>query len=484
MNLQNNQGGGGGLNAGQVNALISQALANFSGGLPVLSAWSPSSTLQLGNPLASSVNNANLSVVDDSSSLLTPTLPIPVHPTLGTSVFYVSYQDLTWAEDASYSEARVKVPDIYADQAAFFAVGLHTGDLSSEDFISAVINNNINKGARVTFLSSQVGGSNTCVVTNHAQNGLQESYPLTAPAAGNDLVFRFYTQGAYVAVIDATTDTQLAFVNNFAFWAFGQTLTLTIAYLTSNENTSQVLEHDASYGSSPFQQTTTVYAPIPVGASNGGGLVPIAADGTYAGKELKQGDFCLFYNGTADDEVVDVVVSRLVSDSNIRDTISTALNDPNSSLSSLVINLGGTAGYEAVVSALNEAMNYNPSDLTTSLDNFLTHLLVNNASSFYEALRTQVQDAVQGYIEDDVQNSGVIYNAIAQYVEDSTTGVAGHNIIQSAIEASLDNYANAIGVGNNGQLYLDVVEAAQATISNEIQSGGTIDAAIQAAINP
>lgn len=411
--------GGGGLNAGQVSALISQALANFSGGLPVLDSWSPAPINQLGNPLASSVNNATLSVVDDSSSLLTPTLPIPVHPTLGTSVFYVGYQDLVWAEAASYSEARVKVPDIFADQAAFFAVGLHTGDLSSEDFISAVINNNINTGARVTFLSSQVGGSANCVVTNHVQNGLQESYPLTAPAAGNDLVFRFYTQGAYVAVIDATTDTQLAFVNNFAFWDFGQTLTLTIAYLTSNENTSQVLEHDASYGSNPFQQTTTVYAPIPVGASNGGGLVPIAADGTYAGKELKQGDFCLFYNGTAD-----IIPIRL----------------PLS------------------VSELEALIN--------------------------EAFQTQVQAAVDSYIQDNVQIGGTIYEAIAQYVSDSTTGVAGHTIIQSAIEENLNNYADGIGVGNNGQPYLDVVGAALATISNEIQSGGIIEAAIQAAINP
>ena len=210
-----------------------------------------------------------------------------------------------------------------------------------------------------------------------------------------------------------------------------------------------------------------------------------AADANSAinSKLLKAADFVDFITNE-DDEVVDVVVSRLVSDSNIRDTISTTLNDNNSSLSSLVINLGGTAGYEAVVSSLNEAINYNPSDLTTSLDNFLTHLLVNNASSFYEALRTQVQDAVQGYIEDDVQNSGVIYNAIAQYVEDSTTGVAGHSTIQTAIENSIQNYADGIGVGANGQIHLTVQEAAQSVISNEIQSGGIIDTAIQAAINP
>jgi hypothetical protein len=193
------------------------------------------------------------------------------------------------------------------------------------------------------------------------------------------------------------------------------------------------------------------------------------------GKLLKAGDFVTFFaNGT------DCVVSRLVSDGNIRDTISATLNDPTSSVYTQTQSLGGTAGLDSVVSALYAATSDNPSDLTTSLDNFLAYLLANNASLFYEALRIYVQNAVYAYIE----YNGDIYNAIAQYVSDSTTGVAGHTIIQSAIEASLDNYANAIGVGNNGQLYLDVVEAAQATISNEIQSGGTIDTAIQAAINP
>ena len=192
------------------------------------------------------------------------------------------------------------------------------------------------------------------------------------------------------------------------------------------------------------------------------------------GKLLKAGDFVTFFaNGT------DCVVSRLVSDGNIRDTISATLNDPTSSVYTQTQSLGGTAGLDSVVSALYAATSDNLSDLTTSLDNFLAYLLANNASLFYEALRIYVQNAVYDYIE----YNGDIYNAIAQYVSDSTTGM-GHSTIKTAIEASLDNYANAIGVGNNGQLYLDVVEAAQATISNEIQSGGIIDTAIQDAINP
>lgn len=202
------------------------------------------------------------------------------------------------------------------------------------------------------------------------------------------------------------------------------------------------------------------------------------------GKLLKVNDFVDFITNE-DDEVVDVVVSRLVSDSNIRDTISTTLNNPSSSLSSLVRDLGGTAGYDAVVSGLYAALNDdNPTDLKTSLDNFLAYLLGYNASLFYEAFQSQVQAAVDAYIQDDIQNGGTIYNAITQYVEDSTTGVAGHDTIQTAIVNYIQNYADTIGVGNNGQPYLDVMVAAQAVISNEIQSGGIIDTAIQTAINP
>ena len=207
------------------------------------------------------------------------------------------------------------------------------------------------------------------------------------------------------------------------------------------------------------------------------------ANSVINGKLLKVNDFVDFITNE-DDEVVDVVVSRLVSDSKIRDTISTALNDPTSSVYTQTQSLGGTAGLDTVVSSLNEAINDNPSDLTTSLDNFLAYLLGNNASLFYEALQTQVQDAVYAIIQDDLQNNGMIYEAIAQYVEDSTTGVNGHAAIQTAIEENLNNYADGIGVGANGQVYLDVYEAAQAAISNEIQSGGIIDTAIQAAVNP
>lgn len=192
------------------------------------------------------------------------------------------------------------------------------------------------------------------------------------------------------------------------------------------------------------------------------------------GKVLKAGDFVTFFaNGT------DCVVSRLVSDGNIRDTISATLNDPTSSVYTQTQSLGGTAGLDSVVSALYAATSDNLSDLTTSLDNFLAYLLANNASLFYEALRIYVQNAVYAYIE----YNGDIYNAIAQYVSDSTTGI-GHSTIQTAIENSIQNYADGIGVGPNGQGHLTVQEAAQSVISNEIQSGGIIDTAIQAAILP
>jgi len=192
------------------------------------------------------------------------------------------------------------------------------------------------------------------------------------------------------------------------------------------------------------------------------------------GKLLKAGDFVTFFaNGT------DCVVSRLVSDGNIRDTISATLNDPTSSVYTQTQSLGGTAGLDSVVSALYAATSDNLSDLTTSLDNFLAYLLANNASLFYEALRIYVQNAVYAYIE----YNGDIYNAIAQYVSDSTTGM-GHSTIKTAIENYIQNYADGIGVGANGQDHLTVQEAAQSVISNEIQSGGIIDTAIQAAINP
>ena len=200
------------------------------------------------------------------------------------------------------------------------------------------------------------------------------------------------------------------------------------------------------------------------------------------GKLLKVNDFVDFISNE-DDEVVDVVVSRLVSDRNIRNTISTTLNDPNSSLSSLVMNLGGVGGVDAVVSALGDAVNDSPSNLTTNLDSFLAYLLNHNTSLFYSTFQTLVQDAVYAYIQNAVQVNGDIYTAIEQYVSESATGNIYPAFIQTAIDNSIDNYANSIGVGNSG-LYLDVMGAAQATIQNELEPGGNIYAAIQTAINP
>ena len=130
------------------------------------------------------------------------------------------------------------------------------------------------------------------------------------------------------------------------------------------------------------------------------------------GKLLKQGDFVTFFEN---DNITDVIVSRLLTD-----------NDINS----------------------------------------------------------LVEEAAQAVINQELQINGSIYNAIAQYVEDSTTGVNGHSTIQTAIGDYIQNYADTIGVGGDNQPYVSVMEAAQATISLEIQSGGIIDTAIQAAINP
>lgn len=99
-------------------------------------------------------------------------------------------------------------------------------------------------------------------------------------------------------------------------------------------------------------------------------------------------------------------------------------------------------------------------------------------------INSLVEGAAQAFISQELQENGSIYNAIAQYVDDSTTGAAGHAAIQTAIESSIQNYADGIGVGGGNQPYATVMDAAEATISNEIESGGIIDTAIQAAINP
>lgn len=360
---------------------------------------------------------------------------------------------------------RVTVPD--TSGGGLFFVGIHNSGM--EGVYSALSDTT----ATVRGVAIQAG--NTFSFSRDADNVSND--PLPYPVEAGDVLKVGYRSDISAVYIYNETQSNIQLIGGNFISGFGGLEHLSVFCNGAGSSLSFNFADDYPIYQSVFnlnypEDLTKTYR---VSAAN--------ANSALNSKLLKAADFVDFITNE-DDEVVDVVVSRLVSDSNIRDTISTALNDTTSSVYTQTQSLGGTAGLDSVVSALNEATNDNPSNLTTSLDNFLVYLLANEPSLFYEAFQTQVQAAVDSYIQDNVQIGGTIYEAIAQYVSDSTTGVAGHTIIQSAIEASLDNYANAIGVGNNGQLYLDVVEAAQATISNEIQSGGIIDTAIQAAINP
>lgn len=370
------------------------------------------------------------------------------------------------ANVGTWHKFRVTVPDTTS---GLFRIALHTSNQSEPSSVFA------DESASLCGLMTGHGSSSSISIYNHSTFG---TYILAATINAGDVIRVEYRSDIYsVCFYNETGGGEL--LRKFDDIQGFNDSPVHLTVLANDVGTTLSFDFADDY---PIYQSV-FNLDYPEDLTKTYRVSAADANSAINSKLLKAADFVDFITNE-DDEVVDVVVSRLVSDSNIRDTISTTLNDHNSSLSSLVINLGGEAGLDYVESALNEATNDNPSNLTTSLDNFLAYLLNNDQSLFYEAFQTQVQAVVDAYIQDDMQNGGTIYNAIAQYVSDSTTGVAGHTIIRSAIEASLDNYANAIGVGNNGQLYLDVVEAAQATISNEIQSGGTIDTAIQAAINP
>lgn len=454
-------GGSGGLTEPQVNSLIEDALQDFtpsgSGGFSFGGDWdaTPIDTGEIA--LISSFDVLHNATI--SGNVLTQILTGEVFGATATNLSHA-------ANTGTLHEFRVTVPDILPG--GQFFVGIHNSKL--EGVYSYLID------TTATVRGVNVQNSMTISYIKNVGNTLQSVLPHSVVAG--DILKVGYRSDTSAVYIYNETQGNVQLIGESAISGFNDGL----------ENLTVTSQGAGSSLSFDFADDYPIYQAIfnldyPNDLTKTYRVSAANAHSVVNGKLLKVNDFVDFITNE-DDEVVDVVVSRLVSDSNIRDTISTTLNDPNSSLSNLVISLGGGAGLDSVVSALNGAVNNNPSDLTASLDNFLAYLLNNDQSLFYEALRTYVQDAVHNYIQDDLQNNGIIYSAIEQYVSDSTTGVNGHAAIQTAIEENLNNYANTIGVGNNGQPYLDVMVAAQAAISHEIQSGGIIDTAIQTVINP
>lgn len=368
------------------------------------------------------------------------------------------------ANVGTWHKFRVTVPDTTS---GFFRIALHTSNQSEPSSVFA------DESASLCGLMMGHGSSYSISIYNHSTFG---TYILDATINAGDVIRVEYRSDIYsVCFYNETGGGELLRQFNNIQGFNDSPVHLTVLANDVGTTLSFDFADDYPIYQSVFnldypEDLTKTYR---VSAAN--------AHSVVNGKLLKVNDFVDFITNE-DDEVIDIVVSRLVSDRNIRDAISTALNEPTSSVYTQTQSLGGTAGLDSVVSALNGAVNDSPSDLTTSLDNFLAYILANNASLFHEALRTYVQDAVYAYIQNDVDYNGDIYNAIAQYVEDSTTGI-GHSAIQTAIENYIQNYADGIGVGPNGQDHLTVQEAAQSVISNEIQSGGIIDTAIQAVIN-
>lgn len=126
---------------------------------------------------------------------------------------------------------------------------------------------------------------------------------------------------------------------------------------------------------------------------------------------------------------------------------------------------------------------FTENDIQTRIQEYVDGMGLVTLNTVQDMIDTSLDVFIDSQLD---PNSGIgtIYDAISQYVSDSTAGINGHSTIQTAIEDSIQSYADGIGVGANGQPFLEVMEAAQAAISNEIQSGGIIDTAIQAAVNP
>lgn len=113
-----------------------------------------------------------------------------------------------------------------------------------------------------------------------------------------------------------------------------------------------------------------------------------------------------------------------------------------------------------------------------------TDELNNLESQLYIAVTDAVRSStiVEDAITESLQEGQPLYEGIATYVADSCSG-NGHFAISTTIETAINNYADGIGVGSNGQPHATVQESAEFVIENNLETGGLIDSAIQSALN-
>ncbi|MBL0229474.1 MAG: hypothetical protein IPP76_01250 [Moraxellaceae bacterium] len=113
-----------------------------------------------------------------------------------------------------------------------------------------------------------------------------------------------------------------------------------------------------------------------------------------------------------------------------------------------------------------------------------TDELNNLESQLYIAVTDAVKNStiVENAITESLEEGYTLYEGIATYVTDSCSG-NGHAVISGTIELFINNYADDIGVGSNGQPHATVQESALFVIENNLETGGVIDSAIQSALN-
>lgn len=302
-------GQGGGLTVNDVNTLITNALANFTSGLPVLSGWNPSGTIAYVEPVADAIVGATVNIVSDTISIAEPNAILPDLFNGQAFGYYVGYQGLNYKNPTGgngYSDLRFKVPALPNEPFICF-LGLHSGNLSSQDFVDSAFNNtNIGYRFQIYFLNQ--GNNYYAGYSVYTQNALVEGGGFSFPNVGDDIIIRLYDNGTIGQIINDTTQQVIANINNFALGALDLGLTATFAVFSADNTTSIVLEYDISHGLNPFTEISSIPNPPPNGSENGGGLVPIIANGSYDNKNLQIGDYVLFYNG-----ITNIVVFRLPS---------------------------------------------------------------------------------------------------------------------------------------------------------------------------